>query len=344
MKHVFREAAIVLVLLCCGLSSNFASTADPSKVVEVESRMEKVDGIYFFGYDGLDLKKIKKSIKLKVGDEVDSMKFYRGGDIYFPDVKKITGKPVTDTCLVNIGHGKHIVFVGLPGKSNTDVDSYVQVGETRVQVPEEIEKTYNELMEELPQYLKTREESRKKHMRDLEVQLKEQARPKRAELRKSLLESKNTLDRGVAAFSLGLVAEDYADFDAVTRAAKDPSSLVRNNSTRELGVLLEEKPELVSMIREDSLAVYANMINSRTWTDRNKSVFMMLCLSKNRDPRVLSLLKKNSLASLKEMVLWPEGYAGPALTLLGRVGGLPDEQIEKLIAEKNSAAILDSIK
>lgn len=312
---------------------------------QVQNTMVKVDGIYYFGYEGLDLEKLKKGFKLKVGDEVDQMSFLQNApDSYFKNVKDETGKPVTDAALVNIGLGKHIVFLGLPGKSNTDEPVYRTIGDKRVQVPAEIEKAYNEHMEELPRYLQTKDPASLKRMNDSTERIKVESQSKRAELRKCLLESNNLMDRTVAAYALGLVAEEQADFDAVTQGAKDPHSLVRNNSTRELGELLHEKPELVSMIKDDALEVYADMINSRTWTDRNKSIHIMICLTKRRDPRAIALLKKKSMASLKEMALWPPGYEEPALTLLGRVGGLPDEKIEKLIEKKDSAAILDACK
>jgi hypothetical protein len=283
-------------------------------------------------------------MSLKTGDEIDQLELHSNPQKYFKAVEDEIGKPVADAAVVNIGNDRHVLFVGLPGKSNSASPQYLAVGKKRVPVPNDIEKTYDEYMAELPLYLQNKDESRKIHMQQLQDKLKEQSKNKHKELRKSLIESSSPKDRGVAAYALGLAACEQADFDALSRASLDSSDLVRNNSTRELAENLQENPAHSKMLSSRAIQRYVDMVNSNKWLDRNKAAFLLEVISKKRDPRALTLIKANAIQSLKEMLSWPDMYWYPALYLLGRAGGISEDKLDKLVSSKDVSAILESLK
>src|SRR5262249_53960879 len=88
---------------------------------------------------------------------------------------------------------------------------------------------------------------------------------------------------------------------------------------------------------------YVDLLNSPTWTDRNKAVFIMIGLTKSRDPNLMAELRKKALPSLKEMCLWPPGYSESAIELLGRIAGIPDEQLVPLARQHDSAAVIKKL-
>jgi hypothetical protein len=70
------------------------------------------------------------------------------------------------------------------------------------------------------------------------------------------------------------------------------------------------------------------MLNSLEWTDRNKSALVLGELTVRRDAELLKLLREKAVPALVEMARWKnDGHAGTSFFILGRVGGLSDEEI-----------------
>ncbi len=64
----------------------------------------------------------------------------------------------------------------------------------------------------------------------------------------------------------------YTDRLSMVRAARDSDEEVRNNATRALSVLVRSNAELGRDIQPDA---FIGMLNSGSWTDRNKSASLM---------------------------------------------------------------------
>jgi hypothetical protein len=77
----------------------------------------KISGLYFFGYEGLDLQKIKTAIQSEVGNQNDNVEWFEYSQKIANAVMEATGKESSDQALVFFDK-KYIVFVGLPGQSN----------------------------------------------------------------------------------------------------------------------------------------------------------------------------------------------------------------------------------
>lgn len=313
----------------------FAASANANAESTKEHSLVKIDGVYFYGYDGFDFANIRDKFPLQTGSEVDEEGWFHEKDNYSEAVAKIVGKPATDVALVQFNKG-HIIFVGIPGKSNSEPPSFIEVGIKRVPPSKKLLDKYNEMMTGVVKLVSTQSQEDRDAYFKAKGELVKIAESERNTLIPAL-SSSDALDRATAAYALGLVARDKEELVALIKCSRDPNSTVRNNSTRELGELLESHPELAAEI---SSSHYIEMLNSPTWTDRNKAVYILTGLTKSRDANVLAAMKEKALPSLKEMCLWPAAYAGSAIELLGRIAGIPDDKLSNLIKENNSSAVL----
>ncbi len=307
---------------------------------EVMAKKIRIDGIYYFGYAGLDLAKTKECIPLKVGDEIDQQKWMDYKIKIANAVKALLGKPSSDEALVGTDQ-KYIVFIGLPGTSNRSTDNYLPVPTETIPVPEKIRQLYKNEMDALVIMIDSGKQEDTDKYNALHAELKAAAAKNQSPLMKSLEGSSSAEDRMVAAHALGQVVSTDDELKALVKAARDSNSTVRNNAIRALGVLFLEKPELAKQIPS---AYFVELLNSPTWSDRNKGMFVVNGLSKSRDPKFLAELKSHALDSLKEMCIWPEGYSGAPMAVIGRIAGIPEERLGRLLDERNSAEIFSALK
>ncbi|MGA3043977.1 MAG: hypothetical protein ABSF54_24650, partial [Bryobacteraceae bacterium] len=75
---------------------------------------------------------------------------------------------------------------------------------------------------------------------------------------------------------------------ALVGAARDPDDEVRNNATRALGVLVRSNGALATEIPADT---FIAMLNSGTWTDRNKGASLLMELTSARTPDLLTKIR-----------------------------------------------------
>jgi hypothetical protein len=72
------------------------------------------------------------------------------------------------------------------------------------------------------------------------------------------------------------------------------------------------------------------MLNSLSWSDRNKAMVVLQILSDSPDASLLDQLRERALTSLVEMARWKTlSHALPAYMLVGRIAGLPDTQVQE---------------
>lgn len=300
----------------------------------------KIDGVYFFGYAGFELIKIAEAFSLKKGAVVDEEVWFEKQIAELKaEIAKLTGKPATDLALINTAEG-HIVFVGIAGESNSEPTNFRAPGKEKTPAPTKVSEAYCKLMSLLPKAVAKKNQSDVDEYLQQRKTLIESSKSERAALLKAL-DSAEDEDRVVASYALGLVASTKTELEGLVKLADDPNSTVRNNSTRELGELLMDKPELA---KEIPATRYIEMLNSPNWTDRNKAVFVLQGLSKTREPAILSEMRDKALHSLKEMCKWPSGYSESAIELLGRIAGIPDEELKVLYNTNNSEAVFEALE
>lgn len=110
-------------------------------------------------------------------------------------------------------------------------------------------------------------------------------------------------------------------------AVLDPDEDVRNDAARALALIANyanENPELDIKI---DASVFVDMINSVSFSDRNKAAAVLFSLTDSRDPNALEQIKARAIPSLIEMCRFTwEGHAWVPCRILERVVGLPDRE------------------
>jgi hypothetical protein len=70
------------------------------------------------------------------------------------------------------------------------------------------------------------------------------------------------------------------------------------------------------------------------WEDRNKAGMLLAALSERRDAALLDALRQQALDSVIEMARWQErSHANPYRVLLGRIGGIDEPRLQRLVME-----------
>ena len=107
---------------------------------------------------------------------------------------------------------------------------------------------------------------------------------------------------------------------------------------RALEVLATAKPILAQRI---PAAPFIRLLRSGAWLDHNKASLVLAALTTTRDPQLLAQLRAEALDPLLEMARWRSiGHAEAALTILGRMAGIDEATMEKLIKAGQTATIL----
>jgi len=162
-------------------------------------------------------------------------------------------------------------------------------------------------------------------------------------LRDVLRHSSDAEQRALAAEVIAYAPDKQAVVNDLVFAMRDPAEAVRNNTMRALAVMAElgrgtSKPRIQIPARP-----FIEMLNSVEWTDRNKSSWALVKLTEGRDPAVLSELRRQALPSLAEMARWKSpGHAQASFILLGRVAGIPEEEINAAWDRSDHASFIEA--
>jgi hypothetical protein len=174
--------------------------------------------------------------------------------------------------------------------------------------------------------------------RKAELALRDYALHNEAQILDVLTSSSDAHHRAIAAQMLGYGRQSREQIDALVRASLDPDGGVRNDAVRALAVLAGAKPELARMI---PAGPFIQLLRSGKWSDHNKASLLLVSLTKTRDSGVLDRLRAEAPDSLLEMAQWRNiGHAEPALSIIGRIAGLDEQTLNKLIEAHQPEAII----
>jgi hypothetical protein len=150
-------------------------------------------------------------------------------------------------------------------------------------------------------------------------------------LRRVLRTSSDQNQRALAAEVMGYAPDKQAVVDDLVLGMTDPCDEVRNNAMRALMVFADAAAGAHRPALSIPAQPFIAFLDSPVWSDRNKASGALLALSRNRDPRLLSKLRKEARAPLVEMARWKsEGHALAAFIILGRIAGYTDEEARAL--------------
>jgi hypothetical protein len=148
-------------------------------------------------------------------------------------------------------------------------------------------------------------------------------------LRNVLRNSGDEEQRATAAYVIGYATSKRDIVNDLQYALRDADAGVRANASRNLlalAVLARLHPDAGIAV---SPTWFIEMLNSLSWTDRNRAAKALQILTDSRDATTLGQMRERALDALTEMARWKSlQNALPAFVLLGRIAGLTDAQIQ----------------
>jgi len=300
---------------------------------------DRIWDIEFFGYKGIDLEAVRRAIPVREGDDYS-------GDESKSKVRQAVsdalGRDATDVAGICCNeNGDRVLFIGLPGTSSKRF-TYNPEPKGTARLSGEITTLNDRLNHALEAAVRkggdaAREDDSTGYAlahdpaaRSLQLKLRDYALAHATELLSVLESSADPKQRATAANALGYARKSSRQIAALVRAARDPDDDVRNDAVRALGVLASSDQRLAGQI---PAADFIDMINSGVWSDRNKGAFLLLELTRGRNPDLLAELRTRALDSLIEISKWRSvGHAIPARFVLGRIAGIPEERLQQLVS------------
>jgi hypothetical protein len=327
MKTFYSLGLVVLLATSPKASLAAEAVSPPTKPGDTIGPMD------FFGYQGLDVVKLRAALPVHVGDKLDRQtKTLIEGAVVGVIGKKPT--QVAEVCCDE--QGRSLIYIGLPGGTYKPfVLNPAPTGNERlpaeiVSLERQVEAASSAAVkkgggaaeeDDSLGYALTKDPA----TRALQLQERSWALAHTPELVRVLQSSADAEQREIASQVLGYAQQSHEQIAALVGASRDPDSTVRNNATRALGVLVTSNAKLAGEIEPET---FLAMLGSGTWTDHNKAVALLEPMSAGRDPKLLAKIRELALEPLIEMALWSDaGHAFGARRVLGRVGGIPEEKL-----------------
>jgi hypothetical protein len=161
-----------------------------------------------------------------------------------------------------------------------------------------------------------------------------------AALRAVLRDSEDEDQRAAAAYIMGYSPDRKTAVAELQSTLKDADAEVRGIAAHNLTALAV----YARLNPKEGVKVeptwFIEMLNSLSWSDRNRALTALQILTDSRDPSVLRQLNDRALQSLVEMARWKTlEHALPAFVLLGRIAGYPDQEIQDQWSKDRDKAV-----
>ena len=313
----------------------------------MEHRPFAIGEIDYFGYGGIPLAKVRAAVPWHAGDTLTFATFSKTP--LEEAITRVVGKPPTDVNIVCCDPSMHLeIYIGLPGSTMRPVPT-ASAPSSDTHLDAEGLSLYQREQPLLAQAASrgTAGEddstgymvSKDPDLKAMNLAMRAYALDREPELRKVLQTAANSEDRRAAATLLGYVRRSATQAEALSQAVIDPDSEVRNNAVRALAVLSAastgEHPNI-------NVKPLVDLLYSGSWTDRNKASLLLFRLTDRRDPDVLRALRDSALPALIEGASWVDvpGHSTPFLVILGRIGGIPDQELGSLLKSGDSAHVI----
>jgi hypothetical protein len=306
--------------------------------------------IEFFGYESskVDIRALAQGLPFHEGEIVPGTEFHSIRHKINEAAQRVTGHAVTDVSAVCCDpHGHFLIYIGL-GASNARPLSYYAAPRGGTRLPDAAMKLNRQASDALERAVMKgvagEDDSQGYALLDDKDARKQQLALRAWALRHESLifavleKSSNAEHRRAAAQFLGYAKRSQHQLAALAHAASDPGSGVRNNAVRALLVLANSSPAIAEKI---PAAIFVGMLNSGSWTDRNKAGGLLLRLTEKRDPKLLEQLRTEALNSLVEMARWRDlGHAFSYRIMLGRIAGMDETHVEKMAEKSDQVELL----
>lgn len=311
---------------------------------------DRIGDIEFFGYKGFDVAAVQNALPVHAGDVFSTAT----KDEIWRAIERKIGSPPTDVAAICCdAEGNRVIFIGLPGSStkrfayNPEPTGRERLSITVTNLHEKLDRAIEAMVRKGGAANQEDDSHGYPLVNDpvahsLELAVRRYALKHEQELLRVLKDSADAGEREAAADVLGYARQSPRQVSALAQASRDPDDGVRNNATRALGVLAESHSKFANEI---PAGTFIEMIQSGIWTDRNKASFVLLELTRARDPKLLNELRNQALDALIEMAEWRDtSHASSARILLGRIAGIPEEQLNELAFRGPVQTILDAVE
>jgi hypothetical protein len=304
------KAALLWVLVCGNVAAQFENA--------------QLGSIDFYGLNGLDARVLRAALTVSAGDKLDLQAIEQIGDA----LAKAAGRPFTHISPVCCdANGRWMLYVGFGSKANA---MYRPRPSGAVTLPSELTELYDKFMAMVPAWVQNaggKEDDYSRGyslsayppMRAIQEAMRVEALKHGAHILRVLAEAADDRHRIAAAHLTGYTRASRAQIAALVDASRDPNETVRNNAIRALGVLAATS----KYAKQIPVEPFIELLNSATWTDRNKGLMLLSALTRGRDPRMLNLLREKAMPALIEMAQWQNPvHAGNAILLLDRIAAM----------------------
>ncbi len=346
--HASRTALI--------LSLFFAAVSEPARgqpqPVTDEARSLPVGSIDVYGLLATPERAVRGALELEVGDLIPTADEARQRLTarLTARVEAIPGVMRAAVRGVCCADGRFEVFVGVQERGAESL-RFRPVPELEVTLPAEIVDTYQEFEDAIRAAIQQGDAGddlsqghslvSNPRARALQQRFIGYSQEHQDIVSQVLREAADPDERGIAAFVLGYVADKRTVIDDLIGAGRDPDETVRNNAVRSLGAiasLAAARPDLDISI---PAGLFIDMLQSLSWTDRNKAMMVLTGLTERRDTVVLGQLRDQAVAALVEMTRWQGDRSFPPYRLLGRVAEVPEDEIVESWVQGDRERVLD---
>ena len=314
---------------------------------DMEHTPFRIGEINYFGYAGVDVAAIRAQLPLHPGDSLTFATFRE--EPMKAVITRITGQPPTDLNITCCDDAKRLlIYIGLGGASSHSQSTATPPHGLDHLDPEAL-RLYDEDMKGLERAVtagNAGEDDSQGYMlsndpalHQINLAMHTYAVTREAEFIRVLHMATDPRQRRVAATFLGYVLRSTTQVEALVQAVGDPDDEVRNNAVRALWVLSSShNGQPLDMDPQPFIA----LLFSGKWTDRNKSSLLLFRLTENRDSKLLATLREKAMQPLIEGASWTgdPGHSDPFLVILGRIAGIPNDKLQKLVDAHDTAAII----
>jgi len=289
--------------------------------------------IDFYGLNKVTRDRIQRTLGFKEGDPFPPSK--ANVEERLDEIPGVVESHLEAVCC---DEGKIVLYVGIEERGAVHFDLR-EAPEGEMTLPPDITALYRryfDAFEDAVRHGSTDEDLTHGHslmadplVREIQLQFPALTEAHLGELRNVLRNSGDEEQRAIAAFLIGYAPRKDQVAEDLQFALRDADPGVRANTARAivaLAVYARLNPD--SGIKLEP-TWFIEMLNSLSWSDRERALKALQILTDNRDATMLGQLHNRALPALVEMSRWKTlEHALPAFLLTGRVAGLSEQQIQ----------------
>src|SRR5665811_1289749 len=297
-------------------------------VCSAAAQAPKTGDINFYGLRKLAPDKILRTLELKSGDPLPPSK----GDLE-DRLELISGVAAARVEAVCCDGANAILFIGIEERGSPHFDTR-QAPAGTASLPEDIMAAYREYMgavERAAQLGNAAEDLTAGESRIADPaarRFEERFAGLGVDRIEVLRDGAEPEERAVAAAVIGYAPKKDQVIKDLQFAMQDAEPAVRANAVRAMmaiAVLAQKRPDLGLRIEPTWMV---EMLNSIVLGDRQQAALALVTLTEQRNAATLELIRARALPALVEMARWKTlGYALPAFLLVGRAGGVPEQEL-----------------